>query len=192
MELPLSADVYCTDGTYGRLIGLVSRDDEPLITHLVVASESQPEQRRLVPLEHVAGADASKVQLNVSRDQMITMTTATQTTDIYEPMPEPALDPTLIRTFEHVDHPHIQYAEQELLPPGTVTIDDKTDVSARGGAVGKLSSLLLNDGTGAIEALTVHESGLLGGKSITFPASAIDHVNGPTILLAMSKDEITA
>jgi hypothetical protein len=192
VEIPLKAEVDCTDGSYGKLVGLVSRDDEPRITHLVVEGEGDRELRRLVPLEHVAGAGAGKVQLNVSRDHMITMTRASQTTDIYEPMPEPALDPLLLRAHEHVDHPKIEHAEQDLIPPGTVIVDEATDVSARGGAVGKLSSVLVNDGTGMVEGVVVHEASLLGGKSVRFPASAIDHMNGPTVLLTMHKDEITA
>ena len=192
MELPLKADVYCTDGAYGKLIALVSRDDAPQITHLVVVGEGLPEQRRLVPFKYVAGADASKVQLNVARDHMLTMNPATQTVDVYEAVSEPVLDPTMSRDYEHVDEPHIQFAEQDLNPPGTVIIDDKTDVAARGGAVGKLSALMVQEGTGAVEGVVVHESLLHGGKSVTFPTSAIDHMNGPTVLLTMSKDEITA
>lgn len=192
MELPLSADVYCTNGAYGRLVALLSRDDEPRITHVIVASGSQADQRRVVPLEHVAGADDKGVHLNVSSDQMITMTTATQMTDIYEPMPQPALDPTLSRAYEHVDHPKIEHAIQDLIPPGTVIVDDKTDVSARGGAVGKLSRVVVADGSGQIEAVVVHESLLHGGKSVSFPATAIDHMNGPTVLLTVSKDELAA
>ena len=192
MELPLSADVYCTDGAYGKLIALVSRDDEPRITHLVVTGQEDHEQRRLVPFEHVAASDASKVQLDVTRDHMITMNPATQTTDIYEKMPEPVLDPMMTRSWEHVDHPDITHAEQDLIPPGTVMVDDKTDVSARGGAVGKLSALLVQQATGQIEGVVVHESLLHGGKSVTFPANAIDHMNGPTLLLTMHKDEIAA
>jgi len=192
VEIPLSADVYCTDGAYGKLVALVSRDDEPRITHLVVAGQSDAEPRRLVPFEHVAAADTSKVQLDVTRDHMVTMNPASQMTDIYEKMPEPVLDPTMLRSWEHVDHPQIQHAEEDLIPPGTVMIDEKTDVSARGGAVGKLSALLVQQATGQIEGVVVHESLLHGGKSVTFPANAIDRMNGPTVLLTMHKDEITA
>ena len=67
MEIPLNAQVECTDGVCGRSAYVLINPVIDQVTHLVVKEDSSPNTEYIVPVEVVAETVADTIQLLCSK-----------------------------------------------------------------------------------------------------------------------------
>src|ERR1035437_88743 len=87
MEIPLNANVECTDGIFGRSEYVLINPIIDQVTHLVVKQAASPNTEYLVPLASVAETKADTIQLRCSKADLEKMEPFIKTTYIEDSMP---------------------------------------------------------------------------------------------------------
>ena len=82
MEIPLQAQVECTDGVYGRSVFMLINFVLDKVTHLVVKGDSFPNREYIVPFDIVSETIADTIQLHCSKAELEKMDPFIKTTFI--------------------------------------------------------------------------------------------------------------
>jgi len=70
MEIPLNAQVECTDGICGRSEYVLIYPLNNQVTHLVVKEDSSPNKEYIVPVDFVTKTIAETIQLRCSKAEL--------------------------------------------------------------------------------------------------------------------------
>jgi len=70
MEIPLNAQVDCTDGVYGRSVYVLINPVINQVTHLVVKEDSSPNTEYIVPVDVVSETIADTIRLRCSKAEL--------------------------------------------------------------------------------------------------------------------------
>ena len=70
MEIPLQAQVECTDGVCGRSVYVLINPVVDKVTHLVVREDSSPNTQYIVPVEAVSATIVDTIQLRCSKAEL--------------------------------------------------------------------------------------------------------------------------
>ena len=88
MEIPLNAQVDCTDGVYGRSVYVLINPVINQVTHLVVKEDSSPNTEYIVPVDVVSETIADTIRLRCSKAELEKMDPFIKTTFIEEKVPD--------------------------------------------------------------------------------------------------------
>jgi sporulation protein YlmC with PRC-barrel domain len=186
VDMPIDVEVDCTDGPCGQSTHIVLYPDTEQVTHLVVKEHSLTNAQHLVPVELVSESSARRIHIQCSKDRLSRMEAFIQAEYIPMGMPSPSymlwpasIMETAVVTLEH-----------ELVPQGEVAIVHRSRVEALDGYVGRVVELLIDKATGLVTHLELREGHLWGPKDVTISVAQIDRIQGDTIYLKMSKDDI--
>jgi hypothetical protein len=86
MEIPLQAQVECTDGVCGRSVYVLINPVIDQVTHLVVRKDSSPNTEYIVPVDVVSETIAGTIQLRCSKAELEKMDPFVQTEFVREKM----------------------------------------------------------------------------------------------------------
>jgi sporulation protein YlmC with PRC-barrel domain len=199
MEIPLNAQVECTDGVFGRSVYVLINPVIDQVTHLVVKEDSSPNTEYIVPVDFVSKTIADTVQLRCSKAELEKMDPFVKTTFIEEKVPDriyahsggkygmgsyyywPYVTPE--RTVQ-VPVEHLQ------IPPGELAVRRRTRVEATDGYVGKVDEFVVNPENGNITHMVMREGHLWGKKDVIIPLSAMGDTREDTIFLKLDKHQI--
>jgi sporulation protein YlmC with PRC-barrel domain len=199
MEIPLQAQVECTDGVCGRSTYVLINPIVDQVTHLVVREDSSPHTEYIVPVDVVAETIADTIRLRCSKAELEKMDPFVETTFIKEKVPGwysgysggtygmgsfyymPFVTPE-ITVYESVDH--------QQIPPGELTVRRGTRVEATDGYVGHVDEFVVNPENGHITHLVMREGHLWGQKDVIIPLSAMDDTREDTVFLKLDKHQI--
>ena len=70
MNIPLNADVHCTNGLAGRSTILIINPVNQEITHMVVKSAGMAQVEYLIPLDLVTQSTSDTIQLRISLEEL--------------------------------------------------------------------------------------------------------------------------
>ena len=70
MDISVNAEVYCTDGHYGRSILIIVDPTNEKVTHLVVRENRFPHAQFLVPVDRVVNSKADSIELNCQHKEI--------------------------------------------------------------------------------------------------------------------------
>jgi hypothetical protein len=191
IDLPMKAEVRCSDGIAGFSTHVIGNPVDHKVTHLVVKSVQPPFNEYLVPINKLAETTPHLIQLTCTRNE-------------FEKM-EP---------FEYEEYIYTRYSNYQMLPyqlPGQVLMDEATEyvpvknhnipqgeitvwqgakVEATDGYVGLVDELLINSNNMQATHLVLRERNMFEQREITIPVSQIDHVNEDTIYLKLDRQSI--
>jgi sporulation protein YlmC with PRC-barrel domain len=200
MEIPLNAQVECTDGVCGRSMFVLINPVIDQVTHLVVKDDSSPNTEYIVPVDLVAETIADTIRLRCSKTELEKMDPFIKTTFIEEKVPE--------RKFGYSDgiyggaHYYMPYVtlvrtvyesvENQQIPPGELAVRRGTRVEATDGYVGKVDEFVVNPENGHITHLVMREGHLWGKKDVIIPLSAMGDTHEDTVFLKLDKHKIEA
>ena len=199
MEIPLQAQVECTDGVCGRCMVVLMNPVVDQVTHLVVREDAAPHTEYIVPVDVVTATTADTIELNCSKAEVEKMDPFVQTEYIEEKMPQMYPDygggyygmGTLYYwPYASYDRTMRVPVEHLQIPPGELAVRRGTHVEATDGFVGKVDEFLVNPENGHVTHLVMREGHLWGQKDITIPLSAIGETRDDTVFLKLSKHEI--
>ena len=197
MEIPLQAQVECTDGICGLSVYVLI---DPLIdevTNLVVrATPSNTEY--IVPVNVISATIADTIQLRCSKAELEKMAPFVQT----EFVQDKVLDYAGYRggisgAGSYFYMPYVTSEvripvsiEHQQIPPGELAVHRGTRVEATDGYVGKVDEFVVNPQSGHITYLVMREGHLWGKKNVIIPLSAMEDTGDDTVFLNIDKHQI--
>ncbi len=198
IDIPVNAEVRCSDGQAGRSTFVIVNPVNQLLTHLVVREEWPPFAEHMVPVDRVEETSPDMIKLNCTLDQLRKM--------------EPFLFEQYIRVkspnYEKwqgtmVAWPYVLPAnsasseedryipmEVENIPPGELAVRRGARVEAKDGYVGQVEELLVNSKNMHITHLVVREKHLWRNRDVAIPISQIERAEENSVDLKLDRKSI--
>lgn len=190
-DIPLYAEVKCTDGLCGKSTSIIVDPKSKQVTHIVVRDDSIPEGR-VVGIGKIIDSSSKLIQLNCSISDLVSMDHFTETQYVKTEVPVdvyydvynlPYVTPM---SSEMIEVP----VDEELIPPDELAIHRGTPVKAKDGYVGEIGEFMVDPKSGKISHIVLREGHLWGKKEISLPVSAIDQVTNDIVYLKLNKESI--
>lgn len=198
MEIPLQAQVECTDGVCGRSIYVLINPVVDKVTHLVVKVDSS-DVEYIVPVDVLSETIADTIQLRCTKAELEQMEPFVRIKFVEEQVSA--------RDFIHGGemyggaHYYLPYGSPDLtikvpveqlqIPYGEIAVRRGTRVEATDGYVGKVDEFVVNPQNGHITHLVMREGHLWGKKDVIIPLSAMTgDTNEDSVFLKLDKQQI--
>jgi len=198
MEIPLNAQVECTDGIYGRSLYILIDPVLDQVTSFVVKQDASPNTEYLVPVDSILETIVDTIRLRCTAAELSKMVPFVKTEFVekkalnyagyqggvgsmgsYYYMPYISSEITVQSPVQHLQ-----------IPPGELAIRRGTNVEATDGYVGKVDEFVINPENSHITHLVMREGHLWGKKDVIIPVSAMGETREDTLLLKLDKHQI--
>jgi hypothetical protein len=198
MEIPLNAQVECTDGICGSSEYVLIYPLNNQVTHLVVKEDSSPNKEYIVPVDFVTKTIAETIQLRCSKAELKKMHPFMRTSFIEEKIStmNPGYAGEMIASYYL---PYVTFertvevaVEHQQIPLGELALSRGTRVEATDGYVGKIDEFVVNPENDYITHLVMREGHLWGKKDVIIPLSAMGNKHDDTVYLKLDKHQIEA
>ncbi len=185
MDIPLNAEVQCTDGYAGHTTHVVLNPINRQVTHVVVRPDNLfSNVDYLVPVSVITDAEPNHVRLHCTKEELSHMPVFTQVQFLpYEEGPSVLSWPFA----EPVEPVPITY---KRTPPGELAVRRGDRVEAADGHVGRVDEFLVDPANSAITHLIMREGHLWGQREVTIPVAHIGRIEPGAVYLTMSKKEV--
>ena len=202
MQIPLNAQVECTDGVYGRSAFVLIDPVVDQVASLVVKEDSSPNTEYIVPVDFVTETITDTIRLSCSKAELEKMDPFNKTRFIQEKVPErysryggamSGMGSLYYMPYATPDITVYQKEEIQQIPPGELTVRRGTRVEATDGYVGKVDEFVVHPDTGHITHLVMREGHLWGKKDVIIPLSALKPMGDAyedTVFLNLDKHQI--
>ena len=191
MDIPIDADVQCTDGVAGRSTYVVLNPVTRRVTHVVVKEDGFPRLERLVPVEMVAKSSPRQIHLTCSQQGLHRLEAFIETEFLPGELPYAAYGLDEYRLWPYIlpEDPSFP-VEHERVPPGELAVRRGSRVRATDGDVGQVDEFLVDRDTEHITHLVLREGHLWGQKDVLVPVSEIGQIDEDRVYLTLSKEEV--
>ena len=201
MEIPLGAQVECTDGVCGRSVYVLINPVVDQVTHLVVSEDSSHTQY-MVPIEVVSETIADTIQLRCSQAALKQMDPFVKTAFIEEQVPAIDFATGSGMAYGMGSHYYRPYVtpevtvrvpvEQMQIPFGELAVQRGTRVEATDGYVGHVDEFVVDAVGSHMTHLVLREGHLWGQKDVIIPLSAMGDTRQDTVFLKLDRQQIAA
>ena len=190
-DMPLNAEVECTDGNCGKSVAIIVDPRSQKVTHIVVKGDEIPEGR-LVGIDEISDTISKVIYLTRTKAEVADLEHFTETQYVKTEVPAdmqndvynmPYVTPMATETVK------IPVAD-ELIPAGELAIHRGTPVEAKDGYVGEVGEFLIDPDSGKISHFVLLEGHLWGKKEISLPVSAVDQVLNDAVYLKLKKESV--
>jgi hypothetical protein len=201
MEIPLNAQVECTDGICGNSAYVLINPVNDQVTHLVVKKDANPDSEFIVPVSLVAETIADTIRLRCSKAELEKLDPFIRTEYIEEKLPERSLgyggSMNGLASYYYLPYVSqsntVQVAVEHLqIPPGELAFHRGTRVEAIDGYVGQIDEFVVDPQTSHATHLVMREGHLWGQKDVIIPLSAVGTSSKETMFLKLDKHQIEA
>lgn len=202
MEIPLQAQVECTDGICGRSEYVLINPVTDQVTNLVVKGDSSPNTEYIVPVDFVVETIADTIRLSCSKAELEKMDPFVETKFVKETVPERysgagggmyGMGSFYYLPYDIPDSTIYKSVEYQQIPPGELAVRRGTRVEATDGYVGHVDEFVVNPETGHITHLVMRQGHLWGQKEVIIPLSAMSPMgktSEDTVFLNLDKQQI--
>ena len=199
MEIPLQAQVECTDGVCGRSVYVLINPVIEKVTHLVVREDLSPNTEYIVPVDIVSATIIDTIQLRCSKAELEKMDRFVQTEFVEEKVPSGGflagngmygMGSYYYLPYVTSDGKAYETVKTQQIPPGELAVRRGTRVEAKDGYVGKVDEFVVNPKNGLITHLVMREGHPWGKKDVIIPLSAMDKTLDGTMFLKLNKHQI--
>ncbi len=191
IDLPIKAEVHCSDGAVGRSTYVIGNPINHQITHLVVKSSWAPFQEYLVPIDQVEETTPDLIRLKCSQNDLNEMEPFEYEEYIHTEIPGhlswPYVLPMGLYPEEVVSYIPVKF---QNVPQGELAVRRGARVEATDGYVGQVDELLINSNNMQVTHLVLLERHILKQREITVPVSQIDHISEDTIYLKLDRQSV--
>ncbi len=191
IDLPLKAEVQCSDDIAGIATHVIGNPVNQQITHLVVESDIPPHYEYLVPLEQVEGTTPNLIKLKCTQEELHQMPLLKYEEYLPTEMPSnlawPYCLPIPGAVEEQAGFIPVEY---QNMPPGEQALQRDAQVVASDGYIGLVDELLINAANMQVIYLVLLERHTLQKREITIPVSQIDRVDENTIYLKIDRQSV--
>jgi sporulation protein YlmC with PRC-barrel domain len=198
MEIPLNAQVECTDGVCGRSVYVLINPVIDQVTHLVVR-EGSSNTEYIVPVDVVSETIVDTIQLHCSKAELEKMDPFIKTEFVEVKVPESHISygGEMYTAGSYYYMPYVipgmtvqVPVEHQQIPPGELAVRRGTHVEATDGYVGRVDEFVVNPENGYITHLVMREGHLWGHKDVIIPLSAMGDAREDTVFLKLDKHQI--
>jgi len=193
MDLPLNAEVRCTDGVAGHSTCIMLNPTTSEITHFVVQTKGLLGIEFLVPVGEIGESAPHCIQLRCTLHQLFLMEPFLRAEysnfyslpGMYGPgefLPWPYM--------MNADEPDTLPVDDEQIPLNELGIHRGAHVDATDGRVGRLDEFLLNQANHQITHLVLREGHLWGQKEVIIPVAAIARIEEDVVYLKLDKQSV--
>ena len=198
MEIPLNAQVECTDGVCGHSIYVLINPVIDQVTHLVVREDSSNTEY-IVPVDVVSETIVDTIQLRFSKAELEKMDPVIKTEFVEEKVPESHISygGEMYTAGSYYYMPYVipgttmqVPVEHRQIPPWEMAVQRGTHIEATDGYVGRVDEFVVNPENGHITHLVMREGHLWGQKDVIIPLSAMGDTRDDTVFLKLDKHQI--
>ncbi len=190
MNIPVNAEVRCTDDVCGRSARVIINPATQQVTHVVVAGDDGAE--RMVPIDHIMETTPDMIRLTDTCDAFGQEPAFRETEYITGVLPMATYAPGAYVLWPYLTPAAgIVPLEHERVPPGELSVRRGAPVEANDGHVGRVDAFLVDPADGRISHLIMTEGHLWGKKNVSIPVGQIDHVEEDKVYLKLSKDAVS-
>jgi uncharacterized protein YrrD len=199
MEIPLNAQVDCTDGICGRSKYVLINPVTDRVTHLVVKEDTSPNTEYIVPVDMMTETIADTIRLRCSKAKFKKMKPFLKTLVIEEQVPDMNFGYPG-GSFGAGSYFYMPYVtpentvkvevERQQIPHGELSVQRGTRVEATDGYVGNVDEFVINPRNGHITYLVMREGHLWGQKDVLIPLSAMGDTREDTVFLKIDKSQV--
>jgi len=191
MDIPMDAEVFCTDGLCGRSTYLVIKPKTEEVTHLVVKEGKAPHEEILVPVTAVAATTPDSINLTFTRDELAKLQPFIETEYVKVNIPRYAGGAYSMAPYAYHE-PELLPVKREAIPVGELAVHRGARVEATDGRVGRVDKFLVDPENDRITHLVLREGHLWGQKDVSIPVSEIKRIEENAIYLKIGKRKIEA
>lgn len=201
MDIPLDADVYCTDGKCGRSTAVILNPVSQEVTHIVVATPEMLHSEYEVPLNLIEKSEPDRIQLRCQRNTLATLEPFHKIKfislhDLDESdkppteLPEATLSSAWLWPYITAQGGYGTYVNIEQIPHDELAVQRGARVEAADGHIGQVDEFNINPENNQITHLVLREGHLWGQKDIMVPISEIERVETDVVYLKINKEAI--
>jgi uncharacterized membrane protein/sporulation protein YlmC with PRC-barrel domain len=183
MEFPINVDVFCSDGQYGKSTAIIVDPVTEKVSFIAVSDPERLYTEYLVPVNKIAHADASSIELNATKADLEKMEKFSEAE--FLDVPYYSYD-----RLDGVSDPMAGFFRKEHLPEGSIAVVKGMIVEATDGIVGNVGELVLHPETGKITHLVMQTGHIWGSAEVSIPVSQINRVDQMTVYLDRDKQSI--
>lgn len=191
MDIPMDAEVFCTDGFCGRSTRVVLKPKTEEVTHLVVKEKESPHKELLIPVTVVTATTPDSINLSLTRGKLAQLQPFIETEYVKVNIPRYA-GGVYSLAGDFYSEPEVLPARHELTPAGELAVRQGARVEATDGRVGRVDEFIVDPVTERVTHLVMRQGHLWGKRDVAIPVSAIDHLEENTIYLKLDKDRVGA
>ena len=185
-ELTIGTRARCSDGSGGKVIGIIIDPATRTVTHLAIELTHDYEPARLVPLDLVE-AVGSEIRLRCTLAEFSQLDAAEQV-QMLEDSPPAYLEAGYLARPPAAGQP-MEVAVEDLVPPGETEVRRGDYVQAVDGEIGQVQGLIVDLGDHRLTHVLLKEGHLWGRNEVAIPVSAITDMTDE-IVLNLTKEQV--
>ncbi len=197
-DIPIRAEVRCTDGLCGETTYLIIDPVQQHVTHVVVRDKRSPHTEWLVPIQAVEDSSPQELRLRLSKAEFEKLDPFIDKEYVrakepyreiqaeslrYLPYVRPS-DARLQREYVTIEHVHV--------PEGERAVTRGARVEARDGRVGQVGEFVVNPQSGKMTHMVLESGHLWGHRDVCIPFSHVERIDDETLYLDLDKKAIEA
>lgn len=189
-NIPLHADVECTDGLCGQSTAAVLDPETHRVTHFVVKERERFQTERLVRIKRVIETTPDLIRLDCTDEELSKMTSFTVTE--FRQVEIPTYIGAGYSEPLYLSQVQTLPVEEDRVPEGKVAVRQGADVEASDGRVGQVDDLVVDSETGDVTHLIMRGGHPWGKKDVAIPISMVKSVEVDTVYLKADKETIAS
>jgi sporulation protein YlmC with PRC-barrel domain len=194
MEIPIDAEVICTDGVCGKTTCVIVDPISEQITHVVVKEYHGKYIEHLVPTALVMKATARQIMLRCTQAELSALPRFVERQFQLIPMPFLSFPTEHAMVWPYVVPEGAGMAlapiRHELIPNNELALHRGSWVTATDGHVGKVDEFIVDPADGHITRLILRNGHLGGHRKVSIAVTQIDRIEADAIYLKLDKHAI--
>ena len=189
-QVPLNAEVECSDGVCGLITGVVIDPETHHVSQFVVRERRRLRAERLVPAKYVTEISPRLVRMSCTDKELSTMSQLT--TKEFRQVEIPTYIGSAYTEPVYVPQMQMLAVEEDHVPVGMEAVREGASVEATDGIVGRVDDLLVDATTGDISHIIMRSGHPWGQRDVIVPASMIRTMAVDTVYLRADREAIGA
>ncbi|HXV42834.1 MAG TPA: PRC-barrel domain-containing protein, partial [Anaerolineae bacterium] len=190
-NIPLAAQVDCSDGPAGQSVSVIVNPATHQATYVVVEEKKHSHTKRLVPVDQITETRPDSIRLRCTLAELAQMELFAVTNYRQVEIPRYAGGEISMSPYQTPEILIIE-EEQEFIPAGQRVVRRGTKVMATDGEVGQVDDLILDPTTGVVTHFVLREGHRWGQKDVIMPVSAVKSVEAEAVYLNLDQETIHA
>jgi sporulation protein YlmC with PRC-barrel domain len=195
MEIPINAEVSCTDGVCGETTCVIVDPIGEQITQVVVQDNHDEYIEHLVPIDQITNATPRQIRLHCTQAELAALPNFVERRFKREPMPFLGYSAERYLVWPYVlpdgDGMALLPTRHELIPDHELALHRGSWVMAADGHIGEVDEFIVDPADGHFTHLILRKGHFWRHQDVSIPVDQIDRIEADTIYLKLDKHAIS-